>query len=238
MKQEYSPLSRNEIAQIAALDIPSGSYVNLGIGIPTYIADHIPAGREVLLHSEQGLLGLGPRAVPGEEDEDIVNASKEPVTLVQGASVFDHSDSFLIVRGGHLDIACLGAFQAAANGNMANWTTGEGVPGVGGAMDLAAGAKNVWVLMEHNQKDGTPKILEECTYPITAAGCVDRIYTNLAVLLVTPSGLIVQRMIDELDRHSLQALTGAPLVWADDCGRYAVGAPAYPLASDLMPTMV
>lgn len=238
MSHQYTPLSRSEIAQIAALDIPSGSYVNLGIGIPTYIADHIPAGRDVLLHSEQGLLGLGPRAVPGDEDLDIVNASKEPVTLVRGASVFDHSDSFLIVRGGHLDIACLGAFQAAANGDMANWTTGDGVPGVGGAMDLAAGAKNVWVLMEHNQKDGAPKILEDCTYPITAAGCVDRIYTNLAVLLVTSSGLVVQRMIDGLDETELQALTGARLTWAENCGRYAVGASAYPLASDLVPTAV
>lgn len=238
MTSKYTPLTRSQIAEIAAIDIPDGSYVNLGIGVPTFIADHIPAGRDVLLHSEQGLLGLGPRALPGEEDEDVINAGKEPVTLIKGAAVFNHTDSFLMVRGGHIQIACLGAFQVAANGDMANWTTGEGIPGVGGAMDLAAGAKNVWVLMDHNQKDGKPKILEKCTYPITAAGCVNRIYTNLAVLLVTPSGLLVQRMVAGLDRDTLQSLTSAPLAWMETCGVYGVGTPAYPLGSDLQPEAV
>ena len=232
MTNLFTPLSRSQIAEVAALDIPDGSYVNLGIGVPTYIADHIPQGRNVLLHSEQGLLGLGPRAAPGEEDLDVINAGKEPVTLIDGASVFDHTDSFLMVRGGHLQIACLGAFQVAKNGDLANWTTGVGIPGVGGAMDLAAGAQNVWVLMEHNQKDGSPRILEQCTYPITAPACVKRIYTNLAVLVVTREGLVVQRMVDGMDRQTLQELTAAPLVWADSCGLYAPRAPAYPLGSD------
>jgi len=236
MTSSYTPLTRPQIAAIAAMDIPDGSYVNLGIGMPTLIADYIPAGRDILLHSEQGLLGLGPRAAPGEEDEDVLNASKEMVTLVKGASIFNHADSFLIVRGGHLQIACLGAYQAAANGDLANWTTGasDSIPGVGGAMDLAAGARNIWVLMEHNQKDGASRVLRKCTYPITAAHCVDRIYTNLAVLLVTPNGLVVQRMVSGLNKDVLQKLTDAPLTWADNCGNYAVGAPPYPLGSDLM----
>jgi len=231
----YTPLTRPEIAAIAAIDIPDGSYVNLGIGMPTLIADYIPVNRDILLHSEQGLLGLGPKAAPGEEDEDVLNASKEMVTLVKGASIFDHAESFLIVRGGHLQLACLGAYQMGANGDLANWTTGASndIPGVGGAMDLAAGARNIWVLMEHNQKDGTPRVVRKCTYPITAARCVDRIYTNLAVLLVTPKGLAVQRMVPGLDRKTLQGLTEAPLMWIDNCGDYAVGAASYPLGSDL-----
>ncbi|HSH90890.1 MAG TPA: 3-oxoacid CoA-transferase subunit B [Ramlibacter sp.] len=234
MNSQYTPLTRPQMAEIAAMDIPDGSYVNLGIGLPTLIADYVPQGRDILFHSEQGLLGLGPRAAPGEEDMDIVNAGKVPVTLIKGASIFDHAESFLIVRGGHLNLACLGAYQVASNGDLANWTTGdsEGIPGVGGAMDLAAGAKNVWVLMEHNQKDGGSRILEACTYPITAAQCVDRIYTNLAVFLVTPKGLVVQRMISGLDRRQLQDLTGVPLTWAESCGVYASGAYAYPLGSD------
>ena len=237
MNSRYTPLTRPQIAAIAAMDIPDGSYVNLGIGVPTLIADNIPPGRNVLLHSEQGLLGLGPRALPGEEDEDVLNASKEPVTLVPGAAVFDHTDSFLMVRGGHLQLACLGAFQVAANGDMANWSTGasDSIPGVGGAMDLAAGAKNVWVLMEHTQKDGTARILDRCTYPLTAPQCVDRIYTNLAVLLVTEEGLVVQRIIEGLDRETLQTQTGAPLVWPETCGHYALSTPSFPLGSDFEP---
>ena len=234
MNSKYTPLTRPQMAEIAAMDIPDGSYVNLGIGLPTLIADYVPQGRDVLFHSEQGLLGLGPRAAPGEEDMDVVNAGKVPVTLIKGASIFDHAESFLIVRGGHLDIACLGAYQVAENGDLANWTTGasDGIPGVGGAMDLAAGAQNVWVLMEHNQKDGGARILEACTYPITAARCVDRIYTNLAVLLVTPEGLVVQRTIPGISRSQLQNLTGVPLMWPEGYGVYGVGAPSYSLGSD------
>jgi 3-oxoadipate CoA-transferase, beta subunit len=212
-------LKRVRIAEIAALDVPEGCCVNLGIGLPTMIADHIPAGREVILHSEQGMLGLGPRPASGEEDWDVVNAGKQPVTLVPGASVFSHSDSFLMIRGGHIDIACLGAFQVAANGDLANWSTGSNAraPGVGGAMDLASGAREVWVLMEHVDKSGEPRILERCTYPLTARGCVDRIYTNFAVMQLTDDGIRVDRILPGLDFASLQAMTGARLTLAPDC---------------------
>jgi 3-oxoadipate CoA-transferase, beta subunit len=221
-------LSRADIARVAAQDIPDGSYVNLGIGLPTLIADYVPAGRELLFHSEQGLLGLGPKAAPGEEDEDVLNAGKQPVTLLPGAAVFSHSDSFLMVRGGHIDIACLGAFQVASNGDLANWSTGgdDQIPGVGGAMDLAAGAAQVWVLMEHCQKDGAPRLLERCTYPLTAARCVDRVYTNLAMIEITPAGLVVERIVDGLDFATLQTSTGAPLTMSPSCARYAPGEPA------------
>ena len=214
--------SRQEMARIAAADIPDGSCVNLGIGVPTLIADYVPAGRELLLHSEQGLLGLGPAAVPDQQDPDVINAGKQFVTLLPGASVFSHSDSFLMVRGGHIDIACLGAFQVSARGDLANWSTdAEGqIPGVGGAMDLAAGAVQVWVLMEHCQKNGAPRILPECTYPLTAAACVDRIYTDLARIDVRPDGLVVRCMVEGLDFPTLQSLTAAPLTLAPDCRPY------------------
>jgi 3-oxoadipate CoA-transferase beta subunit len=218
------PLSRQQMARIAVEDIEEGSYVNLGIGLPTLMADYVPQGRELIFHSEQGLLGLGPKAALGEEDEDVLNAGKQFVTLLTGASVFSHSDSFLMIRGGHIDVACLGAFQVGANGDLANWSTGspDQIPGVGGAMDLAAGAANVWVLMEHCQKDGAPRVLERCTYPLTAAACVDRIYTDLAVISVTPSGLIVDRMIDGLDFETLQKATGAALRLNPGCIPYRV----------------
>lgn len=227
----YQALTRVEMARVAAWDIPDGSCVNLGIGVPTMIADHIPEDREILLQSEQGLLGLGPAPAPGEEDDDVVNAGKFHVTLLKGASVFSHSDSFLMIRGGHIQIAALGAFQVACNGDLANWSTGEpgAIPGVGGAMDLAAGAAQVWVLMEHNQKDGAPRLLEQCTYPLTASACVDRIYTNLARIDVTTTGFVVRAMVAGLAREALQALTGAPLTWAEDCGVYAAPASSKPL---------
>ncbi len=215
-------LSRQDMARIAAQEITEGSCVNLGIGVPTLIADYVPSDREILLQSEQGLLGLGPKAEPGQEDDDIVNAGKHHVTLVNGASVFSHSDSFAMIRGGHIDIACLGAFQVAANGDMANWSTGvtDQLPAVGGAMDLAAGAANVWVLMEHCQKDGSPRILERCTYPLTAAGCVDRIYTDLAIIDVVTEGLIVRRMVAGLTFELLQKQTGAKLIQDPLCQVY------------------
>ncbi len=215
-------ISRQMMARIAASDIPDGSCVNLGIGVPTLIADYMPADREIMLQSEQGLLGLGPKALPGQEDDDVVNAGKHHVSLVQGASVFSHSDSFLMIRGGHIDIACLGAFQVAVNGDMANWSTGatDQLPAVGGAMDLAAGALNVWVLMEHCQKDGAPRILERCTYPLTAANCVDRIYTDLAMIDVLPQGLVVRRIAPGLSLEALQAQTGATLLLDPDCQPY------------------
>lgn len=215
-------LSRNEIACIVAHDIPDGSCVNLGIGLPTVIADYVPADRELMLQSEQGLLGLGPAPAPGEEDLDVINAGKFPVTLLPGASVFSHSDSFLMIRGGHIDIACLGAFQVSAQGDLANWTVdapGQ-IPGVGGAMDLAAGARKVWILMEHCTKDGLPRILEQCTYPLTAPRCVDRIYTDIAVMDVTSDGILVTRMAAGWSLESLQAKTGARLTLATDCGVY------------------
>jgi len=215
-------LSRQDIARVAAHEIAEGACVNLGIGVPTLIADYVPADREILLQSEQGLLGLGPKAEAGQEDDDIVNAGKHHVTLVRGASVFSHSDSFAMIRGGHVDIACLGAFQVAANGDMANWSTGvsDQLPAVGGAMDLAAGAANVWVLMEHCQKDGRPRILERCTYPLTAAGCVDRIYTDLAMIDVQAEGLIVRRIVEGLSFDELQKLTGAQLILDPACRVY------------------
>ena len=215
-------LTRQEMAQVAALEIQEGSCVNLGIGIPTLIADYVPHDREILLQSEQGLLGLGPKAEPGEEDDDIVNAGKHHVTLVRGASIFSHSDSFVMIRGGHIDIACLGAFQVAANGDMANWSTGvsDQLPAVGGAMDLAAGAANVWVLMEHCQKDGAHRILERCTYPLTAAGCVSRIYSDLAMIDVLPEGLVVRRLVEGLTFEELQACTTAQLIKDPACCVY------------------
>jgi 3-oxoadipate CoA-transferase, beta subunit len=215
-------LNRQDIARVAAADIPEGYCVNLGIGLPTMIADYIPFGREVLLHSEQGLLGLGPAPEAGQEDSDIVNAGKLPVTLLKGASIFSHSDSFLMIRGGHIDIACLGAFQVAENGDLANWSTGSSAetPGVGGAMDLAAGAARVWVLMEHCQKDGAPRLLERCAYPLTGHQCVNRIYTNLALIEVTSQGFVVQRIADDLDFNTLQKLTGAKLHLSASCTPY------------------
>ena len=215
-------LSRQTFAQIAAQDMPDGSCVNLGIGLPTMMADYVPVNREIMLHSEQGMLGLGPKPEPGFEDDDVISAGKTPVTLVKGASIFSHSDSFLMIRGGHVDISCLGAFQVAANGDLANWSTGDSshTPAVGGAMDLAAGTPHVWVLMEHCQKDGSPRILERCTYPLTASQCVSRIYTNLALILVTEQGLVVQRMAADIDFESLQSLTGAKLTMSPTCTEY------------------
>ncbi len=218
-------LNRKDIARVAAEDIPEGFCVNLGIGLPTMIADYIPLGREVLLHSEQGLLGLGPAPEAGQEDSDIVNAGKLPVTLLKGASIFSHSDSFLMIRGGHIDIACLGAFQVAANGDLANWSTGSSTetPGVGGAMDLAAGAANVWVLMEHCQKDGAPRLLERCTYPLTGHKCVTRIYTNYALIEISATGFVVERIANDIDFETLQKITGAPLQLSPKCAPYLPG---------------
>lgn len=216
-------LSRQEMARVVAQDIPNGSCVNLGIGLPTTIADYVPSDKELMLQSEQGLLGLGPAPENGHDDPDVVNAGKSPVTLVPGASVFSHSDSFLMICGGHIDIACLGAFQVAENGDLANWTVdapGQ-IPGVGGAMDLASGASHVWVLMEHTTKEGHPRILQSCTYPLTAPACVDRIYTDIAVLDVTDSGLVVARLAEGWTIESLQSFTGAKLMAAKNIAIYS-----------------
>jgi len=206
-------LDRNQMAARVARDIPDGSIVNLGIGLPTLVADHLPKGREIVLHSENGVLGIGPRPAPGQEDEDLMNAGKEPVTLLTGGSYFHHADSFAMIRGRHLDFAVLGAFQVAANGDLANWHTGgaDAIPAVGGAMDLAVGAKKVLVMMEHLTKKGESKIVERCSYPLTGARCVNRIYTDLAVIDVKADGLHVIETVEGLSFEELQRLTGVPL---------------------------
>ena len=209
----FTPLGRTGMAARVARDIPEGWYVNLGIGIPTLVGDHVPPEREVVLHSEKGILGMGPAPAPHRENPWLVNASTQRVTIQPGGSYVDHASSFAIVRGGHLDLCVLGGFQVAQNGDLANWSQSASDVGrqIGGAMDLAVGAQRVWVVMEHVTKDGRPRILERCTYPLTAARCVSRIYTNLAVLDVTPDGLAVVDMVAGLSFDDLQARTEATL---------------------------
>jgi 3-oxoadipate CoA-transferase beta subunit len=208
-------LNRDQMAARVARDIPEGAYVNLGIGLPTMVANHLPREREIFLHSENGLLGMGPAPVPGEEDEDLINAGKQPVTLLAGGAYFHHADSFAMMRGGHLDICVLGAFQVSVKGDLANWHTGapDAIPAVGGAMDLAIGAKQVFVMMEHLTKSGESKVVAQCSYPLTGIGCVSRIYTDLAVLDVTPQGLAVREMVEGLSFDELQELSGIELAW-------------------------
>ncbi len=208
--------TRDEIAQRVARDIPEGAYVNLGIGLPTMVANHLDTSKEIFLHSENGILGMGPAPKQGEEDEDLINAGKQPVTLLTGGAYFHHADSFAMMRGGHLDICVLGAFQVSASGDLANWHTGapDAIPAVGGAMDLAIGAKRVFVMMEHQTKSGESKIVERCSYPLTGVGCVSRIYTDLATLEVRPEGLRVIDMADGLKLEELQTITGLPLLFA------------------------
>lgn len=209
-----SRYTREQMAERVARDIPEGAYVNLGIGLPTRVANYLPPEREVFLHSENGVLGMGPAPAPGEEDPDLINAGKQPVTLLAGGAYFHHADSFAMMRGGHLDICVLGAFQVSENGDLANWHTGapDAIPAVGGAMDLAIGAKQVFVMMEHQTKSGESKIVGQCSYPLTGVKCVSRIYTDLAVLDVTPEGLRVREMAPGLTFKELQAATGAPLL--------------------------
>jgi 3-oxoadipate CoA-transferase beta subunit len=203
--------TRDQMAARVAQDIPEGAYVNLGIGLPTLVANHLAKDKEILLHSENGMLGMGPAPAPGEEDPDLVNAGKQPVTLLTGGAFFHHADSFAMIRGGHVDICVLGAFQVSVRGDLANWHTGEPdmIPAVGGAMDLAVGAKRVFVMMEHLTKTGEPRILERCTYPLTGLQCVSRIYTDLAVLDVTPGGLAVVDTVEGLSIEQLTRCTGA-----------------------------
>jgi len=210
----YVKLTREQIAKRIAEDIPEGAYVNLGIGMPTLVANHLPGDREILLHSENGILGMGPAPAKGAEDWDLINAGKQPVTLLTGGAYFHHTDSFAMMRGGHLDIAVLGAYQVSVSGDLANWHTGEkeAIPAVGGAMDLAVGAKNVWVMMEHLTKSGESKIVERCGYPLTGVGVVKRVYTDLAVVEITPRGLAVGRLVPGLAFEELQRLTGVPLL--------------------------
>ncbi len=209
----FRPLGRTGMAARVAQDIPPGWYVNLGIGIPTLVANHVPADREVVLHSENGILGMGPAPEPHKENPWLINASTQRVSIRAGGSYVHHADSFAMVRGGHLDLCVLGGFQVAENGDLANWARSETETGrqIGGAMDLAVGAKRVWVVMEHTTKDAQPRLLQRCTYPLTAARCVSRVYTSLAVLDVTPQGFTVMDMVAGLSFEELQARTEAVL---------------------------
>lgn len=206
-------LTREQLAQRAALELPDGAYVNLGFGLPNLIADHLPKGITVYFHSENGILGMGRRARPGEEDRDLVDAMKVPVTLIPGASFFHQADAHLMTRGGHLDVAVLGGFQVSEKGDLANWKIpgAKGSGGIGGAMDIATGAKRLIVCMEHTAKDGAPKIVRECTYPLTALACVDTIVTDLAVVDVRLEGLLLREIAPGWTVEEVQKLTGAPL---------------------------
>ena len=206
----YKKRSKDELAARVAQDIPEGATVNLGIGMPTLVANHIPSSREVLLHSENGILGMGPAPAAGKEDYDLINAGKQPVTLQKGGAFFHHADSFAMMRGGHLDICVLGAFQVSATGDLANWSTGEAgsIPAVGGAMDLAIGAKQTWVMMDLLTKKGDSKIVKTCTYPLTGIGCVKRIYSEFATLACTPDGLKLIDKVDGMAHGELEELIG------------------------------
>lgn len=218
-KVQINPLSRDQIGWRAAQEIQEGWYVNLGIGMPELLANHLPEGREVVFHSENGILGMGPAPVDGTEDVNMINAGKKFVTAVTGASFFDHAMSFGIVRGRHLDLCVLGAYQVAENGDIANWARSHNdiLPAIGGAMDLAAGAKNIYVVMNHVDKNGEPRLLERCSYPLTGSGIVSRVFTDLATLEVTETGFLVREMVANLTHKELQNKTGAKLTFAEDC---------------------
>jgi 3-oxoadipate CoA-transferase beta subunit len=203
----------------AAQDLPDGAYVNLGLGMPVLAASHAPAERDIFFQSENGILGVGPLPEPGQGDRELVDAGSRVVSLREGASVFDSAASFAMIRGGHLDLTILGAFEVAANGDLANWDAQmpDKGPLIGGAMDLAVGAKAVYVIMRHQNKDGAPRLVQVCTYPLTAAGVVKRIYTDLAVLDIAPRGFVAREIIPGLERRELEAATGAPLAFATDC---------------------
>ncbi len=209
----YQKRSKDELAKRIAQDIPEGATVNLGIGMPTLVANHMAKDIEVLLHSENGILGMGPAPAAGEEDYDLINAGKQPVTLQKGGAFFHHADSFAMMRGGHLDICVLGAFQVSATGDLANWSTGEAgsIPAVGGAMDLAIGAKQTWVMMDLLTKKGESKVVKTCSYPLTGIGCVKRIYSELATLDCTPGGLKLVDKVNGLGHAELEALVGLPI---------------------------
>ena len=209
----YTRRTKDELAARVAMDIPEGAIVNLGIGQPTLVANHMPATLEILLHSENGILGMGPAPAAGQEDYDLINAGKQPVTLLPGGAFFHHADSFAMMRGGHLDICVLGAFQVSATGDLANWHTGEvgAIPAVGGAMDLAIGAKQTWVMMDLLTKQGQSKLVSQCSYPLTGIACVKRVYTDLATLACTANGLVVIDMVPGLTLEALSELIGLPL---------------------------
>ncbi len=230
--ESYKPLSRNEIAYLVAHDFPDGAVVNLGIGMPTLVADFLPADREILLQSENGILGMGGAASGADIDLDIINASRTPVVLLPGASITEHTIAFAMMRGGHLDYSVLGGFQVAENGDLANWLTSgpDAIAAIGGAMDLAVGAREVIVMMEHVTKDQSPKLLPACTYPLTAAGVVNTVYTDLAIIEVTPTGFVVRAILDGLTVETLAKKTGAALAISDKLAvirRNAQGHPVY-----------
>jgi 3-oxoadipate CoA-transferase beta subunit len=210
--------TREQMAQRAALDIPNGAYVNLGIGIPELVAKYVPEGREVIYHTENGLLGMGPAPEPGLGDPELINAGKKQVTAIQGAAFFHHADSFVMIRGGHIDLCVLGAMQVAQNGDLANWSTGapDAIPAVGGAMDLVAGVNTIHVITQHTTKTGAPKLVESCTYPLTGPGVVDRIYTDLAVINVGPKGFHVEELAPGVTFDYVKERTGGNLVPGDE----------------------
>lgn len=209
----YAKRTKDQLAARVAQDIHDGAYVNLGIGMPTQVANHLPSGIEIILQSENGILGMGPAPAEDDEDYDLINAGKQPVTLLKGGAYFHHADSFAMMRGGHLDICVLGAFQVSATGDLANWSTGEpgAIPAVGGAMDLAIGAKQTWVMMDLLTKKGESKVVKTCTYPLTGIGCVKRIYSELATLECTPQGLRLIDKVDGLAHDELEKLVGLPI---------------------------
>lgn len=209
----YIKRTKDQVAQRVAQDIHDGAYVNLGIGMPTLVANHLPPGIEVILHSENGILGMGPAPSVGDEDYDLINAGKQPVTLLSGGAYFHHADSFGMMRGGHLDICVLGAFQVSATGDLANWHTGEAdaIPAVGGAMDLAIGAKQTWVMMDLLTKKGDSKVVSQCSYPLTGIACVKRIYSELATLECTPQGLRLIDKVPGLEQAELEKMLGLPI---------------------------
>ena len=209
----YTRRTKDELARRVAQDIFDGAVVNLGIGQPTLVANHLPPGREIILHSENGILGMGPAPAAGDEDFDLINAGKQPVTIKAGGSYFHHADSFAMMRGGHLDFCVLGAFQVSQTGDLANWHTGEpgAIPAVGGAMDLATGAKQTWVMMDLLTKKGESKLVRQCSYPLTGIGCVKRVYSDIATLECTPQGLKLVDTVEGLTREQLEALIGLPV---------------------------
>jgi 3-oxoadipate CoA-transferase beta subunit len=216
MTMAHTKRTKDQLAQRVAQDMFDGAYVNLGIGMPTAVANHLPRGIEIVLHSENGILGMGSAPPAGDEDYDLINAGKQPVTLKKGGAYFHHADSFAMMRGGHLDICVLGAFQVSARGDLANWHTGEkdAIPAVGGAMDLAIGAKETWVMMDLLTKKGESKLVERCTYPLTGVGCVKRVYTDLATFECTPQGLKLIDTVEGLSHAELERLVGLPLLAA------------------------
>ncbi len=208
------PVTRNEVAAKIASYIPEGAYVNLGIGMPTIVANYLPADKEIFLHSENGILGMGPAPAKGEEDWDLINAGKQPVTLLTGGAYFHQADSFAIMRGGHLDICVLGAYQVSESGDLANWHTGDAdaIPAVGGAMDLAVGANKTFVMMDHLTKEGSSKLVKNCSYPLTGVACVAMIFTDLGVFEVVPGGLLVREIFNNMSFELLQSITEATLL--------------------------